>query len=389
MTADPKLYGVLAEFDNVDDLCAAAKDVREAGYTRFDAHTPFPVHGLDDAMGVKPTVLPWIVLAMGLVGLATGFWMQWWMNDADYSYAISGKPMFGLPAAVPVAYELTILLASFGAFIGMLALNNLPKWFHPLFRVSRFSRATSDRFYVVIEGRDPNFGPRTQEWLGGLAGATAIEAVPMPDEPEGLPRPLKGAAWIMTSLAVLPLAMIANARFSTTQNPRIHLVGNMDYQEKYKAQQASPIFADGRAMRPDVTGTVARGELDISSPQVTGKNADGSYVAGFPLAVDQELIERGRERYDIFCATCHGYDGKGDSVVGRRALARAGQLGSSWAPAADLTGQLVTEQPAGQVFETISKGKNTMPGYAQQISPRDRWAIALYMKALQSAQAAE
>ncbi|MBC8328183.1 MAG: DUF3341 domain-containing protein [Planctomycetes bacterium] len=387
MTADARLYGVLAEFDNVDDLVDAAKQVREAGYTRFDAHTPFPVHGLDDAMGVRPTILPWIVLAAGLVGLSSGFLMQWWMNDVDYSYAISGKPMFGLPGAVPVAYELTILLASFGAFVGMLALNNLPKWFHPLFRVERFSRATSDRFYLVIEGRDPNFGPRTSDWLGGL-GCTALEAVPMPDEPEGLPRPLKGLAWVMTSLALLPVAMIANARFSESSTPQIHLVGNMDFQEKYKAQQTSQLFADGRAMRPDSAGTVARGELDISSPQVTGRNADGSYVAGFPVAVDAGLMARGRERFDIYCATCHGLNGKGDSVVSRRALALQEQGKAAWTPPTDLTSQVVLDQPPGQIFETITLGKNNMPSYAQQLRPRDRWAIALYMEALQSAQAA-
>ncbi len=388
MSADPKLYGVLAEFEDVDSLCAATEKVKEAGYRRFDAHTPFPVHGLDDAMGVRPTILPWIVLAMGLIGLASGFLMQWYMNDADYSYAISGKPMFGLPATVPVSYELTILLASFGAFGGMLILNNLPKWYHPLFRVERFSRATSDRFYIVIEGRDPNFSPKTPDWLRGL-GATAIESVPEPNESDKLPPLMKGMAWIMTSLAFLPPAMILYARNSTSTTPRIHLVGNMDYQEKYKAQQVSPLFDDGRAMRLDPEGTVARGEFDISSPQVTGKNADGSYVTGFPVAVDQDLIERGRERYDIFCATCHGFNGKGDSVVSRRGFELQAAGKANWVQPTDLTAQAVVEQTPGQVFETITQGKNNMPGYAQQVPTRDRWAIALYLKALQSAQAAQ
>ncbi len=388
MSSDPKLYGVLAEFDDVDSLCAAAEKVRDAGYRRFDAHTPFPVHGLDDAMGVRPTVLPWIVLAAGLVGLSAGFLMQWWMNAVDYRFAISGKPLFGLPAAVPVSYELTILLASFGAFFGMLALNNLPKWYNPLFRVQRFSRATSDRFYLVIEGRDEKFGADTPQWLAGL-GASAVETVPVPDEPDVLPPLLKSMAWIVTSLAFLPPALILYARYSESPDPRIHLVFNMDFQEKYKAQQTSPLFDDGRAMRVDVEGTVARGELDISSPQVTGKNADGSYLGSFPVAADAALMERGEERFNIYCATCHGANGRGDSMVNRRAMALQAQGKANWAPPTDLLSQAVLDQPPGQIFETISQGKNNMPGYSQQIAPHDRWAIALYLKALQSAQAAQ
>lgn len=386
MSRDHRLYGVLAEFEDVDSLVGAVREVRAAGYRRFDAHTPFPVHGLDDAMGVRPTVLPWIVLAAGLIGLSSGFLLQWWTNAHDYPFAISGKPMFGLPAAVPVSYELTILLSAFGAFFGMLALNNLPKWFHPLFRVDRFSRATADRFFVVIEGRDPNFGPRTASWLGSL-GATAVETVPLPDEPAGLPPVVKGLAWIVTSLALLPPAMIAKARFSESEHTRIHLVGNMDFQEKYQAQQASPLFADGRAMRLDPDGTVARGELHRDAPELTGKAADGSYLARIPLPVDAALMARGRARYDIYCATCHGLDGRGDSIVSRRAMLLQAQGQARWTPAADLTGAAIAAQPPGQVYETIRQGKNNMPGYAQQIAPRDRWAIALYLQALQRAQA--
>ncbi|RMH04804.1 MAG: DUF3341 domain-containing protein [Planctomycetota bacterium] len=386
MSAEPRLYGVLAEFEDVDSLVAAARKVREAGYTRFDAHTPFPVHGLDDAMGVQPTILPWIVLLCGLIGLGGGFLLQWWTNAVDYPFVISGKPLFGLPGAVPVAYELTILLASFGAFFGMLALNGLPKWYHPLFRVARFSRATSDRFYLVIQGSDPFFSPATPEWLASL-GASAVETVPEPDEPDTPPRWFKGLTWIVTSLALLPPAMIAKARFSEMQHPRVHLVKNMDFQKKFKAQQASPLFADGRAMRPDPAGTVARGDLDPTSTLATGRNPDGSYATAYPLAVDQALIERGRERFAIYCATCHGLDGRGDSMVARRALLRQGQQGTNWVPPADLTGEAVAAQPPGRIFETISRGRNTMPGYSQQIRPRDRWAIALYLEALRQAQA--
>ncbi len=385
MSTTQRLYGALAEFEDVDSLVAAAKKVRERGYRHWDAHTPFPVHGLDDAMGVRPTILPWIVLGGGLLGLGLGFLMQWWMNAVDYPFKISGKPFFGLPATVPVSYELAILLASFGAFFGMLILNSLPKWYHPLFRVRRFRRATADRFYLVIEGRDPLFdAERTPTFLADL-GAFAVETVPVPDESPRLPRAVRGLAWLMTSLALIPPVLIFRARYSKSEHTRIHLVPNMDFQGKYKQQNTSPLFADGRAMRKDPPGTVARGELDRSSVLWTGKQPDGSWASALPLPVDDALMARGRERFDIYCAACHGLDGSGNSMVDLRATELTAQGKAAWTKPADLRLPRIAAQPPGQVFNTITHGLNTMPGYRQQIPARDRWAIILYMKALQRA----
>src|SRR5262245_55669026 len=116
----PRLWGLLAEFDSPQGLVQAAARVRDAGYTKWDAHTPFPVHGLDDAMGVKPTRLPFLVLGAGMIGAASGLLMQWWMNAVDYPLIISGKPFNSIPADIPVTFELTVLLASLTAFLGML-----------------------------------------------------------------------------------------------------------------------------------------------------------------------------------------------------------------------------------------------------------------------------
>lgn len=171
-----RIYGLLAEFDNPDDLVAAAEQVRKAGYTRWDVHTPFPVHGLDEAMGIRATRLPWIVLAAGLSGTALAVLLQWWTNAVDYRFIISGKPYFSLPANIPVTFELTVLFAAVTAFAGMLALNGLPQLYHPLFANDRFRRATSDRFFVVIEADDPQFDPkRTHDLLVSL-GAEVTEA---------------------------------------------------------------------------------------------------------------------------------------------------------------------------------------------------------------------
>src|SRR5215217_1593338 len=101
-----ELVGLLAEYTNVDQILKAARAVRRAGFARWDVHTPFPIHGIDYAMGIKPTILPWIVLGAGLTGLTTGLVLQWWTNAFDYPFMISGKPYWSLPANIPVIFEL-------------------------------------------------------------------------------------------------------------------------------------------------------------------------------------------------------------------------------------------------------------------------------------------
>lgn len=173
-----KVYGYLLEFDHPDPLVEACRKVRDAGYEKWDAHTPFPIHGMDSAMGIRGTRLPWLVLGGGLTGLGAALLMQWWMNKVDYPFIISGKPLFGLPAAVPVAFELTVLFSALTVFFGMWGLNGMPRLHHPLFRSQRFRRVTNDRFFIVIEAKDPLFRTdetrRFLESLGGL-GVEAIE----------------------------------------------------------------------------------------------------------------------------------------------------------------------------------------------------------------------
>ncbi|MDP8246014.1 MAG: DUF3341 domain-containing protein [Candidatus Hinthialibacter antarcticus] len=177
MSDEKKLYGFLVEFEEVDDLRSAAEKVRDAGYTQWDCHSPFPIHGMDGAMGIKPTILPWFVLCAGIIGATVGLLMQWYMNAVDYPIIISGKPMFSLPANIPIIFELTILLSALTAVGGLFALNGLPMHYHPLFSNERFLRATNDRFFLVIEARDPKFNlEQTRQLLDSFGGA-AVETV--------------------------------------------------------------------------------------------------------------------------------------------------------------------------------------------------------------------
>jgi Protein of unknown function (DUF3341) len=151
----PLLY--LAEFETPGKAMHAAEKVRDAGYKRWDVHTPFPVHGMDKAMGLPDSKLGWIVLLCGLTGCSVAFLLIWWTNGVDYPLIIGGKPGFAFPSMVPVMFELTVLLSAFGTVFGMFGLNQLPRHNHPVFYSDRFDRATDDRFFISIEAADDKF----------------------------------------------------------------------------------------------------------------------------------------------------------------------------------------------------------------------------------------
>ncbi len=172
-----QLYGLLAEFEDVNDFALAAERVRDAGYGKWDCHSPFPVHGLDGAMGIRSTILPYLVFGAAVTGAGLAMLMQWWMNAVDYPIIISGKPLFSIPANIPVTFELTILFGALTAFVGMLALNGLPQPYHPLFASERFRRATQDRFFIAIEAGDPKFDLEQTRALLTSLGSEVVEEV--------------------------------------------------------------------------------------------------------------------------------------------------------------------------------------------------------------------
>ena len=151
------IYGVLGEFSTPEELIHAVEKVREAGYRRVNAYSPFPVEGLSEALGLKRNMVPLICLIGGLTGGLGGFFFQYWVAVIAYPLNIAGRPLNSWPAFIPVTFELTILGAALSAVLGMLALNKLPQPHHPVFNVPRFTHASSDRFFVCIEAKDPKF----------------------------------------------------------------------------------------------------------------------------------------------------------------------------------------------------------------------------------------
>jgi hypothetical protein len=177
LDTEPRLTGVLGEFDGVAAVVRAAQKTRAAGYKVWDVHSPFPIHGIDAVIGIRPTILPWLILAGGLTGLACGFGLQWFCNTFDYPILVSGKPLLSFPADIPIMFECTVLFSALAAVFGMLGLNRLPLLYNPLFKSRRFRRVTDDRFFIWIDESDSKFDEtKTEEFLKSV-GATAVERI--------------------------------------------------------------------------------------------------------------------------------------------------------------------------------------------------------------------
>lgn len=404
-----KLVGLLAEFDTSDALLIAARQVREAGYRNFDAHSPFPVHGIEKAAGIRRTRLPLLVFCLGLLGTCTALFLQLWTNAGGgeganlvpsflrgQAYVVSGKPLLSIPMFIPVTFELTVLFASLTAVFGMLLINNLP-WFHnAVFSVPRFARVTDDKFFIVIGAADPHFR-EAEAWSLLASAGGKVERIEEQETP-GAPPWLRRAGVVLLMAALIPPLFVARARNVKSSTPRIHIVQDMDNQEKFKGQSASLLFKDGRSARLPVGATpdnllgltVARGELRDDNHFFRGwvsndfartfPEFDRTAGGKTPLAINAEFIARGHDRFDIYCTPCHGMSGNGNGAVSLRAIE---MQEPTWVAAGDFHTPEIIGRPVGHLFNTITNGIRSMPPYGDQIPERDRWAIVAYIRALQ------
>jgi hypothetical protein len=179
MAESRKVYGLAAEFPSAPALFTAAEKIRDAGFKRWDVHSPFPIHGMDQAMGLGKSWLSAIVLCGGITGLLTATVLEFYPSIFEYPVVVHGKPVTfaTVPAFFPIMFELTVLFSAFACVFGLMILNQLPKWYHPIFNWDRFAKVSDDGFFVVIEARDPKFSEaKTRELLGQL-GATHVSLV--------------------------------------------------------------------------------------------------------------------------------------------------------------------------------------------------------------------
>ena len=294
---DQKFIGLLAQFEDPSSLVEACNSARLAGYKKMDAYSPFPVHGIDPAIGIKRTVLPFVVLAIGLGACFIGLLLQYYTNNdtsilgfiPGYEFKISGKPYFSLPANIPVTFEIIVLSSAFATFFGMWLLNGLPRLANPLHRISRFKRVTNDKFFLMIEDADEQFDRTNTESQLKEWGASFIEECSEDQTDHQLPAWLQTAGILVAFLCLLPPIVIFRMSGMTNRAPRMHIVPDMDWQHKNKTQTVSPnfnaigepdyLFMDGRAMREPIPGTIARGRLFTDSEYFQGIQAGSTSVA--------------------------------------------------------------------------------------------------------------
>lgn len=429
----PQAFGWMAEYSDEHAMLDAARRVRDAGYTRTDVFAPFPVHGIDEALGIKPTILPWFTLLAGATGTTIAVVMQIWMNAVDYPYIISGKPYNSLPAFVPVMFELTVLFAAFTTVFAMLGLNGLPRFSNPLFTSPRFDRATDDRFFLWVDSRDKYFNSEKVKSLLQNTACVNVEEVREDESPSDIPKGLFTIIASLILLTIIPLAVAWNIRSVPSESPRWHIFFDMDFQPFKKAQKQTVIFADGRTERPPVPGTVARGSLPVEDPAYLGHDpnkplaVDDSSLNGLQLVstktaleeppkatdtapaqgavaaepelnwlkslpdtivADEKFFELGQQKFNQVCAVCHGYAGFGNGLVAKRAEALAATSGF-WLQPTSLHDSRILEQPIGRIYFTITNGKGKMGGYGSSLNHEERWAIAAFVKALQRSQNAK
>ena len=174
--------GIVAEFDSATALLSAAKKIKSSGYTKFETYSPFPIHGMDDAMGLSQSKLGWLAITGGLIGCSGGLALQIWTQAYEYPIIISGKEYASLPAFLPVTFELSILVTAFFTVFGMFALNGLPRWYNAIFNHKTFHKVTDDKFFVSIEADDPKYDINKVSNLLEKLGGKEIELVKENDE---------------------------------------------------------------------------------------------------------------------------------------------------------------------------------------------------------------
>ena len=177
MAKEKREIGLLAEYDSPHAIYEACEKVRDLGFKRFDSFTPFPVHGLDKAMGLGPSYLPWFVLVAGTTGATLAMFFMIWCSVYDYPLNIGGKPVFSIPAFIPITFEVTVLFSGLTAVFGMFALNRMPAFHNPLFSIKDFARVTDDTFFILIESKDKKYDRQKVTDLLKSTGAKIITVV--------------------------------------------------------------------------------------------------------------------------------------------------------------------------------------------------------------------
>jgi len=357
-------------FEREDDVLAAVRACRRRGFAIDDVHTPYPVHGLDEALGLRRSWLPWACFGFGAFGVVFALWLQFWTSAVAWPINVGGRPWNSLPAFVPITFELMVLVSGVGTVLVFLAYRRL--W--PGRQVSLLhARATDDRFVLVLDADGPAMLGEVSSVLEacGAAGIEQryIDALPRAPHPQRL----------NVVLALLLIGALAGywSLGADPRRPNLEFMArDMVNHVTAQAYAASPVLPGGQTLQVPAAGTIPRG----LAPLPYAATPDDAVRAGAELtnpfaADDAAALQRGQEVYATYCQVCHGAGGLGDGPVTRRGVP----------PPPSLLAERARLLKDGQLFHIQTYGQANMPAYAAQVRREDRWKAILYIRQLQRA----
>lgn len=366
-----------ASFADPEGLLQAVQWLRGEGYEVLDTYTPFPVHGMDEAMGLKPSRLPRACLAFAILGLTLAFGFQIWSSAFDYPLRMGGKPLIALPAFIPVAFELTVLLAGLGVVASFFLVARL----RPRLRITDLHPGANDDRFIVVARLAPDVQfPAVAQALGakGALEASLLVADRLPRQASFWDRPAGVGALLAACLPAFLLVAAVPLLNRNYQQRNLTWDGGMGAPVAAQAFDPSPVLPGGKVLQTPPAGTLARSApLPLRfGPGKTEAERAGRELKN-PLAPTQANFNRGKVVFERVCATCHGREGdnNGSQLVARGAFAPT-----------LLVSPVVRTMPDGRLFQVATFGGPTkMQGYGDLLSREDRWRVVLYIRELQKA----
>jgi mono/diheme cytochrome c family protein len=362
-------FSVLGLFDGSQQLLDAIPAVKARVRGRLEAYTPYPIHGIDQALGLRKSPVGGMVFVMGLIGAISAIAFELWSEGIDYPIVTAGKPVLSWQAFVPIMFEVMVLFACFTAGLGMLfLLNRLPSFRHPMLGAKSMPLITRDKFALAVEAAGEALDVEAVSAALRDAGARSIEVIepPQPLGPLSANILMRLALGIGLSCLVAGYATYWGIKLFPVTIPMAHMLD----QPRLDPQQRDGFFKDSSGMRMPVAGTVAFAEL----PFTISKQEDAAILVN-PLPRTEAVLKSGRRNFNTYCSVCHGLLGTGATSL----------TAAYGAKPANLVSDKIRQLPDGAIYYVIMKGKNAMPSYAADLGQDERWSVVNYVRVLQRA----
>jgi mono/diheme cytochrome c family protein len=367
-------------FEHEEDVLAAVEATREHGLHIADVYAPYAVHGLDRALGLRPSRLSRACLLFGLVGVGVALWLQFWTSTVDWPLNVGGRPWDSLPAFVPVTFELMVLFAGLGVVATFLAVSRL----YPGRKTHLPYRGISDnRFVLLLKEVDAAFDIGSTRRLLEQYGAVHTEEREESEVQTGVQPACRVSRRAVNICLLLLLFTIVALNWLTSTNPRQpndEFLPEMAHSPRYNTFSANPNFLDGQTQQSPLPGTIARGFLPLHYRATPEDALRAGEELHNPLKADDlRAQQRGASIFANYCQACHGPGGKGDGLAAQRGVP----------PPPSLLAEKALRLKDGQIFHILTYGQANMASYASQLAREDRWHVILHVRALQKQAAGE